>query len=252
NLDPADPPINDHHYRAVGRLAPRATLADAQRDLAALTARFPSDLPAAYSPGFMRTYHFAAGVRPLRATVVGDAARGIWIVLAAAGLLLIIACANVANLFLVRLEARRREVTIRMAIGAGASHLAWHYLTESLLLCLAAGAVGLVLADAGIRTLLAFAPTTLPRLSEVHLGLRDALCALVLAAAAGVVFGCLPLVRRRLDVDTLRDGSRGLTASPVRRAARGALVVMQTALALVLLAASGLMVRSLVGLRNVS
>lgn len=251
NFDPADPPINDHHFSAVGRLAPGVDAADAQRDLAALTARFPEDLPAAYSPAFMRTYHFAPGVRSLRAEVVGDAARGIWIVLAAAALLLVIACANVANLFLVRLEARRREVTIRVAIGASGAHLAWHYLTESLLLCLAAGAAALLLAAAGIRALLALAPSNLPRLGEVHLGWQSVVCAMALAVAAGLVFGCLPLVRRRLDIDALRDGSRGLTASPVRRAARGVLVVVQTALALVLLAASGLMVRSLLRLRDV-
>lgn len=251
NFDPADPPVNSHYLSVVARLAPGVDAAAAQRDLASLTERFPRDLPGAYSPGFMSKYHFTAGVKPLRAEVVGDAARGMWIVLAAASLLLIVACANVANLFLVRLEARRREVTIRVAIGAEGTHLAWHYLTESLLLCLVAGGVGLVLADGAIHALLALAPSTLPRLDEVRLGWRSAVCAMALAVAAGLVFGSLPLVRRGLDMETLRDGSRGLTASPVRRAARGALVVVQTALALVLLAASGLMVRSLLRLHDV-
>ena len=251
NFDPADPPVNSHYLSAVARLKPGVDVAAARRDLARLTERFPQDLPGAYSPGFMSKYHFTAGVKPLRAEVVGDAARGIWIVLAAAALLLIVACANVANLFLVRLEARRREVTIRIAIGAEGAHLAWHYLTESLLLCLVAGGLGLLLADGAIRVLLTLAPSTLPRLDEVHLGRQSVVCAMTLATVAGLVFGSLPLVRSRLDVDTLRDGSRGLTASPVRRAARGALVVVQTALALVLLAASGLMVRSLVRLRDV-
>ena len=252
NLDPAAPPVNSHYLSVVARLEPGVAAAAAQRDLARLTDRFPQDLPGAYSPGFMRRYHFTAGVTSLRAEVVGDAARGIWIVLAAAALLLVVACANVANLFLVRLEARRREVTIRVAIGADARHLAWHYLTESLLLCLVAAGLGLVLTDTVIHVLLVLAPTTLPRLDEVRLGWRSAVCALALAVAAGLVFGSLPLLRRRLDVETLRDGSRGLTASPVRRAARAALVVLQTALALVLLAGSGLMVRSLVRLRDVS
>lgn len=251
NLDPADPPENDHHFSAIGRLAPGVDVAAAQRDLESLTERFPQDLPGAYSAVFMRAYHFAAGVRPLRERVIGDAARGIWIVLAASGLLLLVACANVANLFLVRVEAWRREVAIRVAIGAESAHLAWHYLTESLLLCLAAGALAVALADAGIRTLLALAPSTLPRLDQVHLGWPSAACAMGLALVAGVTFGVLPLVRPRLDVDALRDGSRGLTASRVRRAARGALVVTQTALALVLLAASGLMVRSLLRLHDV-
>jgi len=251
NLDPASPPVNSHYLTAVGRLAPGAEITAAQRDLASLTQRFPRDLPGAYSVDFMRQYHFAPDVLSLRAAVIGDAARGIWIVLAAAALLLVVACANVANLFLVRLEARRREVAIRLAIGAENAHLAWHYLTESLVLCLAAGVAGLGLASGAIRVLLAMAPSTLPRLAEVHLGWASAACALGLAVAAGAVFGALPLVRLRVDVDTLRDGSRGLTASRVRHAARGALVVTQTALALVLLAASGLMVRSLLHLRDV-
>lgn len=251
NLDPAAPPVNSHYLHVVGRLKRGVDPALAQRDLERLTERFPDDLPGAYSPGFMSKFHFAASVRSLHAAVVGDAARGIWVVLAAAALLLVIACANVANLFLVRLEARRREVTIRVAIGAEGAHLAWHYVTESLLVCLAAGCAALLLADGAIRALLALAPSTLPRLSEVHLGWPSAACALGLATLAGVAFGSLPLVRRQMDVETLRDGSRGLTASPVRRAARGALVVTQTALALVLLAASGLMLRSLIHLHDV-
>ncbi|HEX6809807.1 MAG TPA: ABC transporter permease, partial [Gemmatimonadaceae bacterium] len=251
NLDPAAPPINSHYLRVVGRLKLGVDPALAQRDLERLTERFPIDLPGAYSPSFMSMYHFAASVRSLRGAVVGDAARGIWVVLAAAALLLVIACANVANLFLVRLETRRREVTIRVAIGAEGAHLAWHYLTESLLVCLAAGCAALLVADGAIRALLALAPSTLPRLSEVHLGWSSAACALALATLAGVAFGMLPLVRRQMDVETLRDGSRGLTASPLRRAARGALVVTQTALALVLVFASGLMLRSLIHLHDV-
>jgi predicted permease len=251
NFDPSAPPVNSHWLSVVARLRQGVDAAAAQRDLERLTQRFPDDLPAAYSPGFMRQYHFAVGVRSLRAEVVGDAARGIWIVLAAAVLLLAVACANVANLFLVRLEARRREVTIRVAIGADGVHLAWHYLTESVLLCLVAGGTGLLVADGAIRLLVALAPPNLPRLGEVHLGWESVVCALVLSVVAGLVFGSLPLVRRTLDVDALRDGSRGLTASPVRRAARSALVVVQTALALVLLAGSGLMVRSLLRLRDV-
>lgn len=251
NLDAAAPPVNSHYLRVVARLKRGVDVHAAQRDLERLTERFPEELSAAYSPSFMSKFNFRASVRPLRAAVVGDAARGIWVVLAAAALLLVIACANVANLFLVRLEARRREVTIRVAVGAQGAHLAWHYLTESLLLCLAAGGAALFLANGAIRALLALAPSTLPRLSEVHLGWQSAVCALGLATLAGVAFGSLPLVRRTIDLETLRDGSRGLTVSTLRRAARGALVVTQTALAIMLLAASGLMVRSLIHLHDV-
>lgn len=251
NLDPAARPVNAHYLQAIGRLRPGLDASTAQRELAQLTARFPELFPSAYSTAFMQQYHFTPGVLPLRDHVVGGAKDRLWILLAAVGLVLVIACANVTNLFLVRLEARRRDAAIRTALGAGRGALAWHYLGESLLLALAAGALGLALAAGAIRVLLRLAPSSLPRLSEVQVGWEGAAFAAVVSLGAGVIFGLIPLLRRGVDITTLRESGRGLTASRPRQAARSALVVGQVGLALVLMAAAGLLLRSFQRLRAV-
>ncbi|HET7565968.1 MAG TPA: ABC transporter permease, partial [Gemmatimonadaceae bacterium] len=133
-LDPNAQFVNEHYLTVIGRLGERRTIADARTDLALLTARFPDVLPTVYSTAFMEKYHFAVHIQPLRDAVIGNAAHTLWMLLASVGLVLLIACANVVNLFLARIEARRREVAIRTALGAGRRHLAWHYLAESLVL----------------------------------------------------------------------------------------------------------------------
>ncbi|MFN2564478.1 MAG: ABC transporter permease, partial [Gemmatimonadaceae bacterium] len=140
-LNPNARAINEHTYTGVGRLKPGVTAEAAERDLARLTARLPELFPSAYSPAFMREYNFGMSVIPLRDEVLGNnVARVLWILFGAVGLVLLIACANVANLFLVRMEARRHEAAIRAALGASRGHLATHYLAESVLLALVAGA----------------------------------------------------------------------------------------------------------------
>lgn len=250
-LDPAAKPQNEHYLKVIGRLEGGVTVTSATADLASLTSRFPEVMPSAYSPGFMREYHFAVVATPLRDVVVGDIARTLWILFASVALVLLMACANVANLFLVRAEARRREVAIRAALGAGRAHLAWHFLAESVLLLLAAGAVGLALSYAALRTLLVLAPSSIPRLSEVHLGWSAVAFAAGISLVAGMVFGLIPLSRGDAAVATLRESGRGLSASRRQHLVRGALVVGQVALALMLLVAAGLMLQSFRNLRHV-
>jgi putative ABC transport system permease protein len=251
-LDPGAPSINQHSYPAIGRLKPGVTAAEAERDLQALTARFTELFPNVYSPGFMREYRFGTAVEPLHAAVLGPTvARSLWILFAAVAVVLLIACANVANLFLVRFEARRREAAIRTALGASRAHLATHYLAESFLLTTLAGLLGLALAYGAVSALPLIAPTTIPRLAGLRFGMGAAGFAALISLAAGVVFGMFPLARPDVDVATLRDGSRGLTVSPRQRNLRGALVVAQIALALVLLSCAGLLVRSFDHLRSV-
>ena len=250
-LDPAAPPINSHFLTAVGRLKGGVTLAAAHEDLARLTARFPDELAAAYSPEFIRDYHFAVKVTALRDAVVGDSSRLLWMLLGAVGIVLVISCANVANLFLVRVEARRREAAVRTALGANRAHLAWHYVTESVLLAAVAGALGVALAQSVIRLLIARAPASLPRLSEIQLGWSSIAFAAAVALVAGVIFGLIPLARSGVDVATLRENARGMTPSRGRHTVRGALVVGQVALAVVLLSAAGVMLRSFSRLRAV-
>lgn len=250
-LDPAATPINDHGLRAIGRLRDGTTIEAARADLASLTARFPEELPTAYSPRFMRDYHFTSNLTPLREAVVGESSHILWMLLGAVAIVLMIACANVANLFLVRLEGRRRETAVRTALGADRAHLAWHYLTESLILAAAAGTLGTALSWGAIRLLVIMAPASIPRLAEIHLGWSSIVFAAIISLGTGVIFGLIPLRRSGVDVSTLRENARGMTASRGRHAARGTLVVAQVALAVVLLAAAGVMLRSFERLRSV-
>ncbi len=250
-LDPAATPVNSHYLGVVGRLAPGATLATANAQLARRVTGFTERYPQAYSPGFIRQFGFRAEAVPLRDEVLGNVSRGLWVLFGAVALVLLIACANVANLFLVRTEGRRRELAVRAALGAGRARLARSSLTESLVLTLFAGALGLWLASAAARLLRALGPTDLPRLAEVRVGWAGALFCAGIAAAAGVAFGLFPVLRRSVDLGLLREAGRGLSGGAVRRGARRALVAGQVALGVVLLAAGILLLRSFQRLRAV-
>lgn len=251
-IDPAMPARNNHTWLGIGRLRPGYTASALERELKPLIPRFPEVFPTAYSPRFLEKTGFTVAVTPLRDWVVGDVVtRALWILLGSVALVFLVAAANVANLFLVRLDARRREMAMRLALGAGRTHLAANFLAEGLLLSIIAAALGVGFAYVGLRGLLASAPEGIPRLGEVHLDWRSVIVAGVLAVVTGVVLALIPIVNARLDVRTLREGGRTLTSSRRRLAVRGALVVGQVALALVLLAAAGLMVRSFRNLRAV-
>lgn len=251
-LDPAGRPVNSHPYSMIARLAPNANVADAQTELATLTARLPEIAPTAYSSSFIRQYHFGMAVTSLQTEVVGATARVLWVVFGAVALVLIMAAANVANLFLVRLEAHRREAAVRAALGAGRAHLAAHYLAESALLTLTAGALGILLAWGALHVFIATAPSSIPRLASVALGWRTVAFAASLSVALGMIFGIVPMFARRdVDIATLREGGRGLMTSRATRLVRDALIVGQMTLALVLLAAAGLMLRTMDQLRHV-
>jgi putative ABC transport system permease protein len=251
-LNPNGPFYNSHQYSGIGRLKTGVTADAAQRDLAAILLDFPSKIPNAYNAEFLKQLHFRVAVVPLRDEVLGAKLSGaLWLLFGSVALVLCIACANVANLFLVRMETRRRESAIRTALGADRAQMAMHFLAESMMLALCAGAGGLILAQVGLRAILRIAPTDIPRLAAVSLSGSSVVFALGLAAAAGVIFGLLPLARTGVDLATLREGARGLTASATQRIVRGGLVIGQVALALVLLAAGGLMLRSFANLRAV-
>ncbi len=251
-LNPNGPFQNSHQYSGIGRLRAGVSAEAAQRDLTAIMREFPAKLPNAYSDKFMQSFNFRVAVQPLRDEVLGPKlAKSLWVLFGAVALVLCIACANIANLFLVRMESRRRESAIRTALGADRARMAVHFLSESLLLTVCAGIAGVVLARAGLGAILAIAPTDVPRLATVGLGWPSVAFAMALAVIAGTAFGVLPLARTGVDVNTLREGGRGLTSSVAQRVVRSGLVVGQVALALILLAASGLMLRSFANLRNV-
>jgi putative ABC transport system permease protein len=253
-LDPDAPAVNSHYLDAIGRLRPGVTVTAAQADAARLTSRLPEEFPRAYSPGFMRESRFAVLVSPLRDIVIGGMSRTLWILLGAVAIVMLIAFANVANLFLVRAEARRRETDIRLALGADRLHLACHYITESTLLALIGGVLAVGLAYGAIRFLIILNPSSVPRLAELSLGWQAGVVALALSLGVGIALGLLPLTRLALagdSVSALREGGRTQTASRGQLSARSALVVAQMALAVVLLAAAGLMLRSFQRLRSV-
>ncbi len=250
-LDPAAPPINSHYLSVVGRLAPGATAASLSAALNRRVARFNELYPRAYYPGFIKQFGFRAEAVPLRTHVVGDVAGRLWILLGAVGVVLLIACANVANLFLVRTEGRRRSLAMRAALGAGSGRLARHYVSESLALTLLGGAVALWIASWGVQLLLALKPADLPRLQDVGVGGGAIGFCFGVAILGGIVFGLFPVLRSRVDYQALREGTHGLTASAGARRVRSGLFVGQVALAVVLLAAAGLLLRTFERLRAV-
>ena len=251
-IDPAGPFWNNHPNVGIGRLRDGVTIESTNTEFATMLSLFPERIPNAYSAGFIEQYNFRVEVSPLRDAVLGrNVPRALWMLFSAQLLVLGIAVANVGNLFLVRMDARRRESAVRTALGAERVQMAAHYLSESLLLCGAAAIAAIALAAGGIKLLRAIAPTDVPRLSTVTLTSGTIAGALGIGLTIGIVMGIVPLFRRGIDVQSLRDGSRGLSASPRQRFARSTLVVGQIALTLMLLAGATLMLRSFDRLRQV-
>ncbi len=243
------------NYHGIGRLRPGATVAEANADLTRLMPAWLHGWPP--PPGLDRKFfvraRLAPAVVPLAQAVVGGVSDVLWVLLATIGLVLLIACANVANLLLVRSEGRRQELAVRAALGAGRRRIARECLLESLVLALAGGAVGLALAYAALRLLLAIGPATLPRLDEIAIDPTVVAFTLIVSTLSGMLFGIVPVARLGgLHVaPALRGSGRTSSASRERHRARNTLVVLQVALALVLVVASGLLVRTFLALRAV-
>jgi predicted permease len=188
--------------------------------------------------------------RTLKDATLGSITRALWILMAAVGAVLLIACANVANLFMVRAELHRREVAIRRALGAARLGLGRYFFTESFLLAAAGGGLGLMIAWAALRLVVQAGPSTLPRLHEIHLDAIAVGYVVLLSLIAAIVFGSIPLWRG-VSMAALHESGRGNTATRQRHHVRQLLLGAQVAMALVLLVASGLMVRSFQNLRAI-
>jgi len=239
---------NNHYMIAVGRLRPGATAEQANVEANLLTTRWLKDFPETYFPD----KPFIAEVKPLMERVLNNARPYLLTLFGAVGFVLLIACANVANLLLVRGEARRRELSIRTALGASSRRLVSQQLTEAGLLALGGGGLGILLAWAGVRLLVRVAPTSLPRLDQVGLDGRVLIFTLAVCLVTGLLFGLLPALHssHRDQVAALRDGTRsGASRSGTR--ARRVLVMAEVALAVVMLAGAGLLIKTLRGLQAI-
>jgi predicted permease len=239
---------------AVARLKPGVTRAEASADVARMVPIWMRSWPVlpGVDPMIYETWHITPMLRPLAADVIGNIARVLWILVGTIGLVLLVACANVAGLTLVRLDGRQTELAVRAALGAGRARLVRALLVESALLALAGGLLGVALAAAGVHLLVAHGPDTLPRLHEVRVDARALAFALAASLLSSALIGLIPALRyARLRPASAMRGTRSATDSRERRRARQGLVVAQVALALVLLVASGLMIRTFQSLQAV-
>jgi predicted permease len=254
-LDRAKIFVGQFSYQAVARLKPGVTLAQANADVARMLPmmldKFP--MPPGISLKMVQEAHFGPSVRPLKADVIGDIGKVLWVLMATIGGVLFIACANVANLMLVRAEGRQQELAIRAALGAGWSRIARELLLESVALGVAGGALGVGLAYAALRVLVSIGPANLPRLAEISIDPAVLLFTLAISLGAGLLFGLIPVFKYagpRLNA-ALRQGGRNSSDGRERHRSRSVLVVVQVALALVLLVGSGLMIRTVQALKHV-
>jgi predicted permease len=243
------------NYQGIGRLRPGITIAQASADMARMVPIWMdswSDGPGTNARVY-EAWKIAPDLRPLKQEVVGSVTDVLWVVMATIGLVMLIACANVANLLLVRVDVRQRELALRAALGAGRGRIVGSLLVESVLLGVIGGALGVGLAYAGLRVLLAIGPANLPRLSEISLDARTFAFTAVLSLLSSVVFGLIPALKYTGPRISAALGSIGRTASVSRdrHRARSVLVVVQVAIALVLLVSAGLMIRTFESLRTV-
>lgn len=255
-LDRSKTYLGNFSYEGVAGLKPGVTLEQANADVARMLPIVMSSFPA--PPGFsiklFEEARIGPNLRPLKQDVVGDVGNVLWVLMGSIAIVLLIACANVANLLLVRVEGRRQELALRAALGAGWGRIAGELLLETVTLGLLGGALGLGLAYATLRILVAIAPSGLPRIHEIGVDGPVLLFTLLAALLASVLVCCVPIFKyagARLTTG-IREGGRGVSQSKQQHRARSVLVVVQVALALVLLICSGLMFRTFRALTKVN
>jgi predicted permease len=253
-LDLVQPPA-DFGYAALARLKPDVTLAQANADVARMLPIF-TEKYGGKGTNSLDSLHLLPAVRSLKEDVVGDVGRVLWVLLGGIGIVLLIACANVANLLLVRAESRGQEFAVRTALGAGWGNIARALMVESLTLSLAGALIGMGLAYGGLQVLLAYGPANLPRLNEITIDPTVLVFAVATAILSGLLFGLVPIAKfmgAKFAVNLpefLRGGGRS-SAGRSQHRSQNALVVAQVALALVLLVSSGLMIRTFQNMRTV-
>jgi predicted permease len=254
-FDPANQTLAGFGYTGIARLKPGVSLAQADADASRLLSVWMdswSNGPGSNSH-YYEVWRITPNFRPLKQQVVGNVGNVLWVVMATVGLVMLIACVNVANLLMVRAESRHQELSIRAALGAGRARIVRELLIESLLLGLMGGLVSIAVAYAGLRLLVAMGPTDLPRLSEVSFDAGSLGFTFALALFSGFLFGSLPALKYARTTGSAMMGGTARTASVgrSRQRSRSLLVIAQVAMALVLLVSSVLMIRTFAALRHV-
>jgi predicted permease len=247
--------LGNFSYQAMARLKPGVTMAQASADVARMlpivNRSFPA--PEGFSAALFEKAQIAPNLRPLKQDVVGDIGKVLWVLMGSIAMVLLIACANVANLLLVRVDGRRQELAIRAALGAGWGRIAMELMFESVILGLLGSLLGLALAYGALQLLVALAPMGLPRIHEIGIDLPVLLFTFAIAMFSSLLFGSIPIFKYAgVHLNTgLREGGRALSQSRQQHRARNVLVVVQVGLALVLLICSGLMIRTFRALMHV-
>jgi putative ABC transport system permease protein len=254
-LDRSKTFVGNFSYIGIARMKPGVTVAQANADVARMLPMMlrKFSMPPGISLKMFEEARLGPNLRLLKKDVVGDIGNMLWVLMGTIGAVLLIACANVANLLLVRAEGRQHELAIRSALGAGKMRIARELLLESVSLGLMGGALGVGLAYGALRMLVAMGPSQLPRLDEISIDPAVLLFTLAISLVAGILFGLIPVFKYagpRLE-SALRQGGRTSSDGRERHRARSLLVVVQVSLALVLLISSGLMIRTVRALNQV-
>jgi predicted permease len=254
-LDRTNQQLAGFGYYGIARLKPGVSIAQADSDVARLIPVWMdswSNGPGT-NPHYYERWRITPSFRSLKQQVIGGIGSVLWVVMATVGLVMLIACTNVANLLLVRAESRHQELSIRTALGASPMRIARELLIESLTLSLMGGVIAIGVALAGLRLLVAIGPANLPRLSEISLDARSLGFTLALSVLSGLIFGSIPVLRYVRTQGSAMMGGTNRTASAgrTRQRSRDVLVIAQVAMALVLLIGALLMIRTFAALRNV-
>jgi predicted permease len=241
--------------QGIARLKPGIPTAQADADVKRMLPIWEESWPpeGVTSHFYEKTWRIAPATRPLKQEVIGNVGNVLWVVMATIGVVMLIACTNVANLLLVRADSRQHELAVRAALGAGRGRIAWELLLESVALGLIGGVLGIGIAYEGLQLLVAIGPANLPRLGEVSLDSRSLGFTLALSLLSGLLFGSIPVLRyagRRMPT-AFRVAGRTASVSRERQRSRDLLVVAQVAMAMVLLVSAMLMIRTFQALRTV-
>jgi len=254
-IDPASPGGRGGHFLyLIGRLKDGVTEGQAKAELDTITARWATEFPNTHAPAGREPGNHRLNISSVKQDIVGGVTTALWVLQGAVAFVLLIACANLANLLLSRAESRQREFAVRAALGAGVGRMLRQFMTEGVILALAAALAGVGLAYAGLRAIVATNANGIPLASSIEIDSTVLLFTLGLAVLTGFIFGLAPLaLARGLNLNsTLKDaGTRGGSSGPGRKRARNALVVAEVALAVVLVIGAGLLIKSFANLMQV-